>query len=72
MSGSTTSTSTFPAWLWGREIRIGSAYMSISSNGKFADMNDSVNGKPVLTLLTPERVEGWIIALEVLTGRRRP
>jgi len=69
MSGSTTGTSTFPSSLWGREILIGSAYISISSNGKFADVNDGVNGKPVLMLLTPEQVEGWLAALEVLAGR---
>jgi len=72
MNGSTTGSSTFPTWLWGRELQIGPTYLSLAPDGKHADINGARGRKPLLTMMSPEDVEAWLVALEVLAGRRKP
>jgi hypothetical protein len=72
MIGSATGSSTFATWLWGRELQIGPAYLSVAPDGKHADINRAWDRRPLLTMLSPENVEGWLGALEVLAGRVKP
>ncbi len=72
MTGSATGSSTFATWLHGRELQVGNFYLSISPNGRLADINVGKDRKALLVLQNVEEIEDTLRALEVLAGRRKP